>query len=124
MLLHSQAVFLQSVTLRPPAPPTKQVVFASRKQLRQLLALPILDVNMRGANGRTPVMLAVERGQPGILSDLLATGRVDLAARDSVSGATAVLLAARTADAAVLRVLLDAGAGESGVQWAWCVRDA
>ncbi|PRW56961.1 ankyrin repeat domain-containing 50-like [Chlorella sorokiniana] len=87
-----------------------QVPSASRKQLRQLLALPGLDVNARGPSGRTPVMLAVERGQPGILSDLLATGRVDLAARDSVTGANAVLLAARSADAAVLRVLLDAGA--------------
>ena len=89
---------------------TKQVPSASRKQLRPLLALPLLDLNVRGPNGRTPLMLAVERGQPGILSDLLATGRVDLAARDS-SGATAVLLAARSADAAVLRILLDAGAG-------------
>lgn len=95
-----------------PAPPfTKQVPSASRKQLRQLLALPGLDVNARGPNGRTPTMLAVERGQPGILSDLLATGRVDLAARDNVTGANALLLAARSADAAVLRILLDAGAG-------------
>lgn len=117
----ARPAFLNPTTLAPHQTTlTEQVPSANRKQLRQLLALPGINVNVRGPNGhKTPIMLAVERGQPGILSDLLATGRVDLAARDS-SGATAVLLAARSADAAVLRILLDAGAGAGGgCGWGW-----
>lgn len=85
---------------------------ASAKKLRPLLALPGLDVNARAADGRTPLMLAVETPQLGaIVADLLATGRADLEARDS-GGRTAALLAARAGLAPVLRPLMDAGAGE------------
>ncbi|KAL4452217.1 hypothetical protein ABPG75_007879 [Micractinium tetrahymenae] len=90
-----------------------QAVSASRKQLRQLLALPGLDLNARDpATGRTPLMLLAEGRRTLLVGDLMAyaaAGRVDLEARDA-AGATAALLAARAGDGVALRALLDAGA--------------
>lgn len=95
-------------------PPPLQAASASRKQLRQVLALPGLDLNARDpATGRTPLMLLAEARRALAVGDLLAyaaAGRVDLGARDS-SGATAVLLAARAGDGVALQALLHAGAG-------------
>lgn len=60
-------------------------------------------------------MLAVDRPQlQATVADLLGTCRVQLKARDS-RGCTALLLAARSAEAKVLQLLLDAGAGEPGL---------
>lgn len=91
-----------------------QAPSASRKQLRQLLALPGLDFNARApATGRTVLMLLAEGRRALLVGDLLAyaaAGRVDLEARDA-SGATALLLSARAGDGIALRALLDAGAG-------------
>ncbi len=93
---------------------------ASRKQLRQLLALPGLDLDVRcPATGRTPLMLMAESRRAALVSDLLAyaaAGRVDLEARDG-SGATALLLAARAGDGASVQALLHAGAGEASAGW-------
>ena len=99
----------------PPSPahptrPPLQVHAGSRKQLRQVLALPGLDINPRDACARTPLMLAAGKRQVALVQDILATGRAEVDARDS-SGCTAALMAARAGDAAVLRVLVEAGAG-------------
>lgn len=67
------------------------------------------------ATGRTPLMLMAESRRAALVSDLLAyaaAGRVNLEARD-VSGATALLLAARAGDGASVQALLHAGAGEA-----------
>lgn len=109
-LLHAQLMARSC-----PTPPAPQVSRASRKQLRLLAALPGLDLNARDPlTGRTPLMLAAERGDPGIAQDLLGTGQADVGARDA-RGATAALLAARAGQGATLRVLLSAGAGGHSV---------
>ena len=81
-----------------------QLQSGSVKQLRRLLALPGLDVNVReAASGLTPLMLATSRRQSVLVQALLATGRVDVGMADN-GGTTALLMAAQAGDCATMHI--------------------
>jgi ankyrin repeat protein len=75
--------------------------------IRQFLA-DADDIDVRGTNGKTALMIAAREGNLGLVSQLLQNGADANAA--NINGGTPIMFAAISGNTGVIRALLDSGA--------------